>query len=147
MNTRNNNTTYLNEVHTMKSLFVSTVLMILIFISPLSLHAQYWGERAMEKGFEQTDFLFVPSTLNPYGLGSFKSTTPGLVNDPLVNLTINPALLHTDSTRNGYLYIDFRNAKTIPEESPNYIMPWVSSAASDAMYYRSYPWIYMNSRR
>jgi hypothetical protein len=131
----------------MKTLSVSTFYLILFFITPLSLQAQYWGERAMEKGFEQTEFFFVPSSLNPYGIGSFKSTSPGLLNDPLVNLSFNPALIHTDSARSGYLYIDFRSAKTLTEESPNYIMPWMSYATSDAMYSPSYPWVYLNSRR
>jgi hypothetical protein len=131
----------------MKTLSVSITCLILLIMTPVSLQAQYWGERAMEKGFEQTDFFFVPSTLNPYGLGSFKSTTPGLLNDPLLHLSVNPALIHTDSTRNGYLYIDFRSAKTITDESPDYIMPWISYAASDVMYSPSYPWVYLNSRR
>lgn len=39
--------------------------------------AQYWGERAQAKGFEQNEFYFTPANLVPYGLGAFAGTTPG----------------------------------------------------------------------
>ena len=74
---------------------------------------QYWGEKVLEKSFERSDFFFQPVYVNPFGLGTFNKVTPGLINNPLLNLSVNPALFSTDSSRNTFLYIDFRNSKTI----------------------------------
>ncbi len=124
--------------------------LIFIFLYSTNLFAQYWGERVMEKSFEHTDFFFMPYTLNPYGISGFKLTTPGLIDDPLVNLSVNPALIYSDSIKDNYLYFDFRSAKTITEGNsilPCYTLDYRSSFATDVMYYRPYPWIYVNTRR
>jgi hypothetical protein len=125
---------------------VQRLFICLLFMIPSHLAAQYWGEQVLEKEFEQTDFFFKPSNLLPYGLGSFKSTTLGILNDPLQELAVNPALLKTDSAHRAYLYFDFRSARTIIDESKNHIMPWMSNASViDGT--RSYPWMYLNTRR
>ena len=118
----------------------------MLLAMPAQLIAQYWGERVLEKGFEQTDFFFVPSTLNPFGIGSFNSTTPGLLNDPLVNLSVNPAHVALDSMSNGFLYTDFRSARTIRDQGYGYTPPWIAYSVSDIAR-RPYPWIYLNTRR
>jgi hypothetical protein len=117
-----------------------------MFVVPSQLGAQYWGERALEKGFEQTDFFFVPANLNPYGIGNFKSTTAGLFNDPLLNLAVNPAQVRLDSVGSGFLYTDFRSARTIADEGPNYVLPYLSLRTTD-MAYMPYPWYYLSTRR
>lgn len=109
--------------------------------------AQYWGERVLEKGFERSDFFFAPSYLNPYGIGSFKSTTPGLLKDPLVDLVINPARLRLDSLQTTYFYTDFRSARDITDRTPAYYPPWINYATrmtSDMVYF---PRVYLNTRR
>jgi hypothetical protein len=109
--------------------------------------AQYWGERVLEKGFERSDFFFTPSYLNPYGIGSFKSTTPGLLKDPLVDLVINPARLQLDSLESTYFYTDFRSARDITDRTPAYYPPWTNYATrmtSDMIYF---PRVYLNTRR
>ncbi len=121
----------------------------LIFFLALNyspLMAQYWGQQVLEKGFEQTDFFFVPHNILPYGIGSFKSTTPGLLDDPLQNLAVNPALVMIDSGRQGYLYTDFRSARTIADQSSYYPVPMYANAVSDAAMIR-YPSYYLNTRR
>jgi hypothetical protein len=109
--------------------------------------AQYWGERVLEKGFERSDFFFAPSYLNPYGIGSFKSTTPGFLKDPLVDLVINPARLRLDSLQTTYFYTDFRSARDITDRTPAYYPPWINYATrmtSDMVYF---PRVYLNTRR
>lgn len=106
---------------------------------------QYFGERVLEKSFESTDFFFQPIYLNPYGLGSFARVTPGLIDDPLLNLQLNPALLYADSTRRIYMYMDFRNSRTI-EDDDYYVQP-----AYGTMWYENdmlyYPRFYMRMRQ
>ena len=46
--------------------FITVFVLALLVPSSLS-YAQYWGERVLEKGFEQTDFFFAPNYLMPYG--------------------------------------------------------------------------------
>lgn len=130
----------------MRRILCSTAIIILAHALPQQLCAQYWGERVLEKGFEQTDFFFVPGNLIPYGIGSFKSTTPGLLDDPLLNLAINPARLNIDSVHDNYLYADFRNARIIQDQSPGYVLPWMTYGATDAAI-RPYPWVYLNTRK
>ncbi len=117
---------------------------IILFV-PFHLYAQYWGERVLEKGFEESDFFFTPGYVIPYGIGPFKATTPGLLDDPLSNLAVNPARVRLDSARSTYIYADFRNARTIHDPN-NFVVPWVAYAAADVAY-RPYPYVYLNSRR
>ncbi|MBI3585688.1 MAG: hypothetical protein HY088_00985 [Ignavibacteriales bacterium] len=107
--------------------------------------SQYFGERVLEKSFEHTDFFFKPHYIVPFGIGSFKSSTAGLIDDPLLNLSVNPANLYSDSTRMYYFYADFRSAREIRNEG-NYISPLDSRAAYDMMSFAPYPRYYVNTR-
>jgi hypothetical protein len=112
------------------------------------LHAQYWGERVLEKGFEQTDFFFAPANLLPYGIGSFKETTAGLLHDPLQDIVVNPSRLALDSAKTAWLYTDFRGAKTVKQED-SYVVPAYLNAyraLSDIAIY-PYPQLYLQTRR
>ena len=128
----------------MKAVVVCVAMLTLVL--PSEILAQYWGERVLEKSFEQTDFFFTPSYLNPYGIGRFESSTPGLIRDPLLDYIVNPARLELDSLQWTYLYVDFRTARTVKEEPSWYYPPYLYDARSavDAIYY---PQIYMNTRR
>jgi hypothetical protein len=128
----------------MKANLTLTTLLLLVLALPQDLTAQYWGERVLEKGFEQTEFFFLPSNLMPYGIGSFKATMAGLLDDPLLNFAVSPAHVRIDST--GYVYADFRSARTIHDQAPVYVMPWMTYANSD-LAYRPYPWFYLNTRK
>jgi hypothetical protein len=130
----------------MRTVFYAATLLALTITLPRILAAQYWGERVLEKGFEQTEFFFVPSNLTPYGIGSFKFTTPGLVDDPLLNLAVSPAHFRIDSLSDTYVYADFRSARTIHDQGYGYVPPWLTYARSD-MAILPYPWVYLNSRR
>ncbi len=50
-----------------------------------------------------------PSYISPYGIGTFALVTPGLIDDPLLNLQVNPALFSPDSAGTNHLYLDFRS--------------------------------------
>jgi hypothetical protein len=91
------------------------ILALLVYVSPWGLPAfgQYYGERVMEKSFEQTDFFFTPSFLNPFGIRGFTTALSGLVNDPLLNLQTNPAALYSDSGKGTFMYLDFRSTRNI----------------------------------
>ena len=124
----------------------SSVILLSLLAIPGELSAQYWGEHVQDKGFEHTSFFFVPSILNPYGIGSFASTTPGLLDDPLLNVAVNPARARLDSLSHGYMYVDFRSARTIHDHGYGYTPPWIMYAGTD-MAIRPYPWLYLNTRR
>jgi hypothetical protein len=111
--------------------------------------AQYWGERALEKGFEQSEFHFTPANLVPYGLGPFAGTTPGLLRDPLLDLVLNPAHLRLDSLRNDIMiYTDFRASRNV-KQNDQYVIPVYNRAVVDvsSSVYRPYPSAYVSTRK
>lgn len=118
------------------------VLIILIialgFVNPA--FSQYWGERVLEKSFEQMDFFFMPNYLNPYGLSNLSATTPGLIDDPLLNLIVNPANLYSDSSRKTYFYLDFRNSQIKQNRNYGYYPypAYRSSYSVDMIYFPNY---------
>ncbi|MFH0991977.1 MAG: hypothetical protein V1799_18380 [bacterium] len=120
------------------------IAVMIAFTMPL--YAQYYGEQVLEKSFEVTDFFFRPFNLNPYGLGAFKTSAPGLIDDPLLNLTLNPAALSSDAIQDYYLYIDFRSAKEVQSGASSRYYPLEGSTkmVSDAMYFPRY---YYNVRK
>jgi len=128
-------------------LFTSLTLLILISFQNKGL-GQYWGERVLEKSFEQMDFFFTPNYLNPYGLSNFITTAPGLIDDPLLNLVVNPANIYSDSSKKSYLYLDFRNSQVKEENSSHfYPQPYLDYRAEysyDRIYYPSY---YIQTRK
>ena len=124
---------------------ILTLILLLSLIN--STNAQYWRERVLEQSFEQQDFFFNPNYLNPYGLGNFDKVTPGLIIDPMLNLIVNPADLFSDTTRNTYLYMDFRSVHNI-KDNQNYVYPlygYEDMRVSSSDYY--YPFYYPESRK
>lgn len=97
-------------------------LTLLFVFLPVLLSAQYWGERVTEQSFEHSSLHFNSYYLNPYGIYRFKDVTPGLIDDPFLNLHLNPANIPTDSLRKNFLYVDFRGDRT-EEEITGYAVP------------------------
>lgn len=91
---------------------IATAALVLLLAAPV--RAQYWGERVLEKSFEHTDFFFEPSRLNPYGVHGFGSAAYGLVQEPLVQLGLNPAYLLDDSLA-VYGYLDVRGTRDVEQ--------------------------------
>ena len=124
---------------------IASVVLLLGF--PGTMLGQYWGERVLQKGFEQTEFFYRPSFLNPYGMTGFQSVTPGLISDPLLDLIINPARVDLDSSQSVYLYTDFRSAREVTESLPTIFPAYADYAArvsSDMIYF---PRAYLATRR
>jgi len=96
--------------------YIITLVSIILFHFNVSF-GQYivpWSylpqmKKSTEKSFEHTIYFFKPSYLNPYGIGGMGSVVSGFINEPLVNIQINPSYLVTDSIDNHYIYLDFRN--------------------------------------
>lgn len=109
---------------------------------------QYFGEQVMEKSFEQTDFFFTSYRLTPFGMGTFRNSVSGLLDDPLLNLDLNPAYLYRDSAQSSYVYLDFRSAKEI-RDSRNIYYPYPIFAVHsiDAARFVPFPRFYVNTRR
>jgi hypothetical protein len=95
---------------------------MIMLLFPVLLSAQYWGERVTEKSFESSNLQFNSYYFNPFGIGQFKDATVGLLDDPFVNLYLNPAAIAPDSLRRNYLYIDFRGDRT-EQEITSYAAP------------------------
>ena len=109
---------------------------------------QYWGERVLEKSFEQMDFFFTPNYLNPYGLSNFITTTPGLIDDPLLNLIVNPANIYADTSKKSYFYLDFRNSQVKEGRRSNfYPQPYLDYRAAYSNDRIAYPYYYIQTRK
>ena len=109
---------------------------VLVF-SPV--YSQYWGERVTEQSFEQSDLYFTSYYLNTFGLHRFREVSVGLVEDPFLNLYLNPAKLPVLSEGN-LIHLDFRGDRTSAKISEDYsIYPLM-----DLSYY--YPPIYIDPR-
>lgn len=85
---------------------------LLTLFLPSFLFAQYWGERTTEQSFEQSELYFTSHFLNTFGVYRFKNVAPGLIDDPFLNLYLNPANLPEFSESQTLLYLDFRGDRT-----------------------------------
>lgn len=112
-------------------------------------YAQYFGEQVMEKSFEQTDFFFTPYRFIPFGIGTFKNSVGGVLDDPLVNIDVNPSYLYHDSVRASYVYLDFRTSKEIRNwRDAYYPYPMIAVRTMDvARMYIPYPRFFIDTRR
>jgi hypothetical protein len=102
---------------------IMRVFFILIILLPSLLIAQYWGERTTEQSFEQSELYFNNHFLNTYGIYQFKDVAPGLIDDPFLNLYINPANFQYSDSSYTLLYLDFRGDRTEEPILKNGIYP------------------------
>ncbi len=109
-------------------------IFIIFILFQSFIHAQYNNEITTEKNFEQSNLYFQSYYLNPYGILNFKQVTPGLINNPFLNLYINPADLPDPDTGSALAYLDFRGDRTEPKIIQNYVYP----AYYSSYYYPSY---------
>lgn len=101
---------------------------ILLILVP-AIKAQYYGERTTEQNFEESSLYFQSHYLNPFGIESFKSVSPGLINNPFLNLYINPASLPDLKNNSMLLYLDFRGDRTEAPVVKNYVVPMYYSTS------------------
>lgn len=90
-------------------------LLLILLLLPSPCFGQYWGERVAEKSFEQSALYFKSSYLNTYGLHRFGEATLGLVDDPFLELHLNPANLPNLTGDDYLIYVDFRGDRTEQE--------------------------------
>jgi hypothetical protein len=128
-----------------QSLFFITVFFFLTQLSP----AQYYGERALERSFEQNEFFFTPAYINPFGMRGLQSVAPGVFRDPLLKLRLNPAYLYHDSLSPNYVYADFRNGREEAQQNIyGYPQPLMyGDYTRSSVSFMPYPQFYVTSRR
>jgi len=96
------------------------ILLSLLFIMTIPIDAQYWGERALEKSFEQSNLFYNPFYLNPYGIKAFRDIPAGFIDDPINNLNMNPARLPDPEQLPRHIYVDFRGDRHQPDVIHHY---------------------------
>lgn len=99
-------------------------IFLLLFLLPGLLTAQYYGERATEQNFETSELYFTSHYLNTFALQNFKNAAAGLMNDPFMNLYLNPASLPARDS-SALLYMDFRGDRKETPIAESYVMPAV----------------------
>ncbi len=130
----------------MRTITHGIVLCILVGISSSVLHGQYFGERVLEKSFEQTEFFFTPSSLTPLGIGGFHGVAAGFFDDRLSWLAVNPAFFSIDSLRDHYAYLDFRSVSQIRSPS-NVYYPMYDYRVAAEIAWMPYPRYFYNERK
>jgi hypothetical protein len=94
-----------------------------ILLIPFLISAQYYGERTTDQSFESSELYFKSHFLNTYGIYQFKDVAPGLINDPFLNLYINPASFQYSDSGSTLLYLDFRGDRTEESVLDNDVYP------------------------
>ena len=98
-------------------------LVLITLLIPSILFAQYWGERTTEQSFEESELYFQSHFLNTFGLKDFKQVAVGLVDDPFLNLQLNPANLPGLREGKTYVYLDFRGDRTSAPVIDHFVFP------------------------
>ena len=132
-----------------KQISVGIVLGVCL-LQPTGVYGQYWGENVLDKSFEHSDFFFTPNYLNPFGISTFGDAVYGLIDDPLLNVRLNPAFLATDTLAEHYAYLDFRSSKEIVTQNRYYPHDYAvrgGVSSYDIIDYRYYPSYYVDTRR
>lgn len=97
-------------------------IFLLLLLLPPIINAQYNNERSTEQSFEQSNLYFTSHYLNTSGIGRFKDVATGFIDDPFLNVYLNPALAPADSV-SAFVYLDFRGDRKVPEIVKDYYMP------------------------
>ena len=122
-------------------------IFIFLFLNPSFLFSQYYyGEEVLQRSFEQVDFFFVPNRLNPYAYEGFSKAILGIIDDPILNLNLNPASFKSDTSGRNYFYLDFRSLRELSSEN-NDVYP-ITAYASESSRFAPSPYPnYFTSKR
>lgn len=101
---------------------MKNIILILIAM-PVLLYSQYNNERTAEQSFEQSELYFKSYFLNTFGIGEFKDAAVGFVDNPFLNLYLNPAYT-PEIKENAIAYLDFRGDRRTPAIVENYVVPY-----------------------
>jgi hypothetical protein len=124
----------------LKRLSLIATIYFVITISPGQMNAQYWQERTTEQSFEQSDLFFNSHYLNTFGLQSFQKVALGLIDDPFLNLQLNPANLPDLKSKDMLIYLDFRGDRTESELVSTYAVPFYYGPSIDYLRIRDPRW-------
>ena len=97
--------------------------LFLLLIATQVIYPQYYGERTAEQNFEQSDLYFKSHFLNTFGIYNFKKAAVGFIDDPFLNLYLNPACYPDLGDDELLLYLDFRGDRTEVPIVNHYVMP------------------------
>ncbi len=95
-----------------RHLFKLVLFTVFALLANASVWAQYNQESVTEKNFDESALFFQSSFLNTFGLERYQDISVGLIDEPFLNLQLNPALLPNLGNRHAYLYVDFRGERT-----------------------------------
>src|SRR5574341_1950894 len=88
------------------------VLFAWLALSPLALHAQYWNDYVLEKGFDSRDYFLQPHRILSVNLKNIDPGLLGILPDPLSELSFQPAGL--SSITGTRLYVDLKGSAEDP---------------------------------
>jgi len=95
-----------------KPILFATAMLMAGIGCPAILFGQYNGETVTEKSFEQSGLYFTSHFLNPFGVPGYRDVAVGLIDDPFLNLQLNPASLSQFTVGSTHLYLDFRSDRS-----------------------------------
>ncbi len=88
-----------------------------LLLRPLALHAQYWSDYVLEKGFESRDYFLRPHRVLTLNLKNLDAGLLGILPEPLSEMSLQPAML---ATINGSrFYVDLKGSAEKPK-APKY---------------------------
>lgn len=98
------------------------IFLICIFF-PVVIFSQYYNERTTEQSFEKSELYFNSFYLNTFGMKNFKQASIGMINDPFLNIYLNPAIIPEFKENSAIFYLDFRGDRTEEAIVSSYVMP------------------------
>ncbi|MDP2423852.1 MAG: hypothetical protein U1C46_02225 [Bacteroidales bacterium] len=107
--------------------------LLLVVMLPLLSFAQYNQESSTEQSFENSNLFFKSHYLNTFGLHRFKQVSAGLIDDPFLNLYLNPAFYPNLTDDDALIYIDFRSDRTEANLFDDHVMPMSYYSSSSFM--------------
>jgi len=97
------------------------LLLAAVLLFPISLHAQYWADYVLEKGFNPRDYFLRSHRVLSLNLKNQDSGLLGILPDPLSEMSFQPAAL--SSITGTRLYIDLKGSSSKEAEFKNRVYP------------------------
>jgi hypothetical protein len=114
--------------------------LLISIIFPFISSSQYYGERCIEQSFEQSSLYFNSHYLNTFSIYHFKDIAVGFVDEPFLNLYLNPACLPPLEKGEIYLYFDSRGDRKSPTIIENRVVPLYSKPEASSYVHTDSRW-------
>lgn len=120
----------------LRNVFISGFILLLTHSNTL-FPQYYYEDRVTDKNFEESSLFFTSHYLHPFRMKGFQEVTPGLLDDPFLNLQLNPANFPAipESLMVGYL--DYRSERTEAVVKSYYRSYYLSNRAFDGRFISS----------